>query len=145
MNILKFLTNWKYRYFLRKLRGVKSMILDLEFKRFKTAEIREEVRQTYDNQKARLLAVETTIKMEREKPSEDASKMPEGDIARLEDEVVRIKLDIERYEAQIKQVDIDVNGSRETNEYPDGVVGINQQLDSLHELEGMIKDYAKSI
>lgn len=142
MKILKYITSWKYRYYCKKLRGVQCMIEDLVFKRFKTAEIREEVRQTYDTQKAKLLSIETSIKHEREKTE---NKMPEGDIARFEDEVVRLKQDIERYEAQIKGMDIDVNGSNPTNEFPEGHVGINQQLDSLRELEGMVKDYIKNI
>jgi len=142
MNMVKYITNWKYRYFSRKLKGVKSMILDLEFKRFKTREIREEVRQTYDTSKAKLLSLETTIKQEKDKQGKG---MAEGDIARLEDETVRLKRDIERYAAQIKAMDIDVEGSRETNEYPDGVAGVNQQLESLHELEGMLKDYCRAL
>lgn len=121
------------------------MIWDLEFKRFKTREIREEVRQTYDQQKAKLLSIETTITNERAKPDSYANKMAEGDIARLDDEVVRLKNDIERYAAQIKQIDVDVDGSRETNEYPNGVAGISQQLDSLRELEGMIREYIKEL
>jgi hypothetical protein len=140
MNIIKFLTDWKYRYFLRKKRGVESMILDMEFKRFKTREIREEVRQAYDNSKAKMLSIETTIKQEKESP-----KIDPGDVARLEDEVVRLKRDVERYESQIKAMDIDVDGSKQTNEFPEGVAGINQQLESLHELKGMIVEHMKSL
>jgi hypothetical protein len=145
MNIIKYATNWKYRYFLKKLRGVESMIQDLLFKRFKTAEIREEVRQTYDQKKAKLLSVETTIKHEREKTDGRQNKMAEGDIARLEDEVIRLKQDIERHEMQLKGIDIDVNGSPRTNEFPEGHDGINQQLDGLRELSGMLKDYIKNL
>ena len=145
MNPIKFLISAKHRYFRKKLQGVRCMILDLEFKRFKTAEIREEVRQTYDQCKGKLLSLETTIKQEKEKDKKAPGKMADGDVARLEDETVRLKRDIERYEAQIKGMDLDVNGSRATNEYPDGVAGINQQLDSLRELEGMLKDYIKSL
>ena len=142
MNLIKYLTNWKYRYFKKKLRGVQSMIEDLNFKRFKTMEIREEIRQAYDEQKAKLLSVETTIKNERSKPDDEKyHKMAEGDIARLDDEVVRLKQEIERYEAQLKGIDIDVNGSTRTNEFPDGHEGIVQQLDALRELEGMLKEY----
>jgi hypothetical protein len=144
MKILKYLTDWKYRYFSKKLRGIQCTIEDLNFKKFKTAEIREEVRQTYDQQKAKLLSLETTIKNEREKP-EGAGKMPEGDIARFDDEVVRLKQNIERYEAQLKGIDIDVNGSVPTNELPEGHDGINQQLDALRELEGMVRDYIKNL
>jgi len=136
MNLIKHLTDWRYRYFNNKMKGVRCMILDLEFKRFKTREIREEVRQTYDNGKAKLQSLEMTIK---------EAKMPQGDLERLKDEVVRINRDNERYAAQIKAMDVDVEGSVETNDYPDGVSGINQQLESLRELEGMLKDYQKGL
>lgn len=144
MKLTKYLTNWKYRYFCKKLRGVQSMILDLEFKRFKTGEIREEVRQAYDTQKAKLLSIETTIKNEREKP-DGSNKLPEGDIARLEDEVVRIKQSVDRHGMQLKGIDIDINGTVPTNEFPEGHDGVNQQIEALRELEGMIRDYIKSI
>lgn len=144
MNIIRYITDSKYRYFSKKLKGVESMILDLEFKRFKTKEIREEVRQTYDGCKAKLLAIETTIKNQKEGDKANPT-MEAGDVARLEDEVVRLKRDIERYEAQIKAMDIDVEGSGQTNEYPDGIAGINHQLESLHELVGMIKDYMRNL
>lgn len=145
MNIIKWLLDWRVRYFTKKLKGVRCMIEDLNFKRFKTKEIREEVRQVFDQQKAKLLSLETTIKQEKEKEASDTSKIPDGDVARLEDETVRLKRDIERYAAQIKGMDIDVEGSRETNEFPDGVAGINQQIDSLRELEGMLKDFIKGL
>ena len=146
MKIIKYLTDWKYRYFSRKLRGVQSMIVDLEFKRFKTSEIREEVRQTYDQHKAKLLSIETTITHEREKSKTgDVKAMPDGDIARLDDEVARLKQEIQRYEAQINAMDVDVNGANPTSENPEGFAGINQQLDSLRELEGMVRDYIKNL
>lgn len=157
LSMLKRFFNWKYKYFLKKLQGVKWMILDLEFKRFKTKEIREEVRQAYDNNKAKLLSLEMRIAEEKKEVSSgnakldgsvvtyEKPKMPLEEVARLEDEVVRMKRDNERFLGQIKAMDLDVEGSRETNEYPDGVSGINQQLDSLRELEGMLKDYMKTL
>lgn len=128
--------NWKVRYFYKKLRGVECTIADLEFKRFKTREIREEVRQVYDTCKAKLLSVETTIAQQKE-----SKTMPEDDVKRLDDEVVRMKRDIERYESQMKALDLEVDGSKPTNEYPEGVNGITQQIDALRELHGMLKDY----
>lgn len=140
MNIIKYLTNWKYRYFSKKIRGVMCMIADLEFKRFKTKEIREEVRQTYDQQKAKLHSIETTIAHEEAKTE---NKMPEGDIARLKDEVVRLKQDIDRYAMQLKGIDIDLEGSVPTNEFPQGHEGIAQQMDAFRELLAMLRDYRK--
>lgn len=120
------------------------MILDLEFKRFKTAEIREEVRQAYDNSKAKLVSLETSISMERQKPKDSVSRMAEGDIARLDDEVVRVKQEIERYQAQMVAMDNDINGANPSSENHEGVIGINQNLDSLRELAGMLKEYIKN-
>lgn len=145
MNIIKYLSDWRYRYFSKKLNGVRSMILDLEFKRFKTREIREEVRQTFDQNKAKILSLNMRIEQERGKDKNDKSKMADGDIARLDDEIVRLKKDNDRYTEQMKSMDIEVEGSRETNELPNGYSGISQQLDSLHELDGMIQDYRKGL
>ena len=130
--------NWKKKYFGNKVRGVESMILDLEFKRFKTQEIREEVRVEYDNLKNKLALLETQIKQQKENPT-----MEKGDIARLDDQKVLIERDMERFLNQIKSLDLEVNGSKPTNDYPDGVSGITQQLESLRELKDMLKECIK--
>lgn len=128
--------NKQKRYFKQKLNGVQKMIWDFQFKRHKTQEIREDVRQEYDRSKAKLEIIQNQIKAQKEKPT-----MEKGDIARLDDNETLLKRDIERYEAQLKQMDLEVFGSKPTNEYPDGVTGINHQLDSLQELKGMLKEY----
>jgi len=140
MNIIKYISNWKYRYFLKKLRGVESMIEDFQFKRFKTREIREEMRQEYDNLKAKLSVLETQIKTQKEKPT-----MEKGEIARLDDSKVLLDRDIERYANQMKALDLEVEGSKPTAEYHDGVQGINDQLDALRELYQMLQDYIKKL
>jgi len=139
MNIIKYLFNWQYRYFTKKKRGVQKYILDLEFKRFKTLEIREEVRAEYDNQKNKLSLVDQKLKAELTVPtiSEDEKK-------RLEDQVVLINKDMERFEEQMRLLDIDVNGSKQTNEFPDGVSGITSQIEAFMELEGMLDSYIKN-
>lgn len=132
--------NQQKKYFKQKLYGVQRMIWDLEFRRYKTLEIREDVRQEYDKSKARLEITEAQAKSQKENPTMEA-----GEIARLDDQIVLIKRDIERYESQLKAMDLDVHGSKPTNELPDGVAGINHQLDSLRELQIMIKEYIKSL
>ena len=134
------LFNWKYRYFKSKLRGVEKLIADLEFKRFKTREIREEIRQEYDNLKSKLSVLEAQIKSQKEKPTLEV-----GEIARLYDQKVLLDRDIERLLAQMKGLDLEVEGSKVTQEYPDGVQGVNQQLDALRELVGMLKSYVKDL
>ena len=71
--------------------------------------------------------------------------MEDGEIKRLDDDEVLLKRDIERYEAQMKQIDLDIAGSQPTNEHPDGISGINDQLDSLRELKQMITEYIKQL
>ena len=140
MKIQKFLFNWKYRYFLKKKRGVEAMIEDLCFKRFKILEIREEIRQEYDNLKSKLFVLEPQINSQKEKPT-----MEKGEIARLDDQKVLLDRDIERLLGQMKSLDLEVIGSKPTEEYRDGVQGINAQIDSLQELKGMLKSYTKGL
>ena len=132
--------NWKYRHFRKKLQGVKRMMLDLEFKRFKTREIREDVRQEYDNLRSRLQILEERIKTQKDNPT-----MEEGDIKRLDDQKVLLERDISRLKDQMKALDLDIQGSKPTNEFPDGVAGIQQQLDGLQELKVMLKDYMQRV
>lgn len=132
--------NKKKKYFKNMLEGVERMIWDREFKRNKALIIREEVRQEYDKNKAKLDIIQTQIKAQKESPT-----LEEGEIKRLDDQEIILKRDIERYEAQMKQMDLDVQGSKKTNEYPDGFVGINDELDSLRELQVMVKNYIKTL
>lgn len=125
--------NTQKKYFEKKLEGVQKMVWDLEFKRFKTLEIREEVRQEYDNLKSKRCVVETQL--------EGNPK----DKATLEDSKTILTRDIDRLEGQMKSLDMEVFGSKATAEYPNGYDGINQQLDALHELKEMLKSYIKGL
>lgn len=163
----------KKKYFKHKYNGVQKMIWDLEFKREKTLMIREEVRREYDGTAAKFGVIDGKIKSqlatpdticevhnpEEGKPNlhKDIGKcacnfiLPEAGfigVAELEglyDKKQLLTNDRERYIAQMKQMDLDVNGSPKTNEYPDGVEGINQNLEALRELQGMIKIYIKAL
>ena len=112
------------------------MVWDLEFKRFKTREIREEVRQTYDNQKSRQFSLKEQL---------NNKELKKEELANIKDEIERLDVQLKRYEEQMKGLDLEVEGSKPTNELPDGHDGINQTLDSLRELQQMIKDYLRSI
>ena len=125
-------------HFKLKLKGVEKMLWDLSFKMFKTREIREDVRREYDQQKARLSILEEQIK-------NWPKDKDEGDRKKLEDQVVLIQRDISRFEQQLKQLDLECEGSKPTNEYPDGVQGISHQIDSLQELKVMIKEWLKNV
>ena len=128
----------KKQHFKQKFEGVTKMIWDLEFKAFKTREIREDVRREYDQSKARLSAIEEQIIIW-------PKDKDEGDRKRLEDKVVLQKRDVERFEAQMKQLDLEVNGAKPTVDYPDGVQGINHQVDSLQELKGMLEEWIQQM
>ena len=125
-------------HFKRRLQGTRETIYDLQFKVFKTREIREEIRQEYDMMKSR---VESLTKQIAEWPKD----APEGDRKRLEDDKVRAEQSVNRFLAQMKELDLEVEGSKKTNEYPDGVTGVTQNIDSLRELETMIVDYIKTL
>ena len=140
--------NKQKRYFKLKLDGIQKMCWDLEFKRFKTQEIREQIRQEYDELKGRLSVLETRIKQQAEKPT-----MDKGEIARLDDQKVLLERDIKRKaEGEdglqiigMKQLDMQINGLPPSVDYPDGVQGINDQLDALRELNEILKDYIKTL
>src|SRR3990167_1339859 len=126
------------RHFKQKLEGVKKMVWDLNFKIFKTREIREDIRVLYDNNKSRLFNLEKQI-------TEWPKKKSEEDKKRIEDEIVRLKKDIERNEDQLRALDTEVSGAQPSNQYPEGVQGISQQVDSLQELKQMLKDWIKTL
>ncbi len=132
--------NKQRKYFKKKLEGVQKMIWDLQFKREKTLVIREEIRQEYDNLKAKLHNLDGQIKSQKETPT-----MKQEEIARLDDQKLILDKDIERKLNLMKSLDLEVNGTKPTNEYPDGVDGVNQTLDSLRELQKMLRDYIKKI
>ena len=132
--------NKQKRHFKKKLVGVQAMIWDLLFKRAKTQSIREDIRVEFDNLKSKLNVLETQIETQKKTPTMEA-----GDIARLDDQKVLLDKDIERLLGQMKALDLEVEGSGKTNEYPDGVQGLNQQIDALRELQIMLREYIKQI
>lgn len=132
--------NKQKKHFRDKLVGVQKMIWDMEFKKAKTLSIREDIRVEFDNLKSKLSTLETQITSQKDKPTMEA-----GDIARLDDQKVLLDRDIERLLGQMKGLDLEVTGSKKTAEYPDGVQGVDQQIDALRELQIMLKEYIKQI
>lgn len=127
----------KKGYFKQKRTQVRGLIFDLEFKKFKTREIREDIRVEYDSSRSRLLVLEEKIKQGPGKEGIDEFK-------RLDDQKVLLERDIKRFEEQMVQLDLEIKGTRPTADYPNGVQGIDQQIDSLVELKKMIEDWIKS-
>lgn len=132
---------WTYRpvskkdHFKQKLEGTTKMIWDMEFKRHKTRELREGVRQDYDGAKNKLFQIEEGLKGNPDKETKD----------KLEDAKPLAERDLKRFEAQLKMLDLEIEGSKPTNEYPDGVNGVDHQIDSLHSLTKMLKDYITTL
>lgn len=124
----------KKGHFKQKLQGVQEMIWDLQFKVFKTREIREDIRREYDQMVSRLVSLDNQLKNFPEDGNIDEKK-------RIEDQITLATRDRDRFLAQMKQLDLEIEGSKPTNEYPDGVSGVNARIDSLRELEGMLKDW----
>lgn len=130
--------NKKYRYFKEKIESIEKMIFDYEFKKYKNRVSREHVRDEYDQLKSRFAALEQRIKSEKEKPS-----LPEGDAARLDDDKVRIEKEIEKKKQQLDVLDQEVNGIKPSADYPEGVMGINEQIEMLRTLKHLVKEYIK--
>ena len=126
----------KKSHFKQRYESTQRMIWDLDFKVFKTKEIREDVRREYDNKKTKLDAVNEKIK------THDRKDM--GEFNRLGDQVVLLERDLKRHEEQMKQLDIEVNGTKPTNEYPEGIQGTLGQIESLREVQLMVRDWIKN-
>lgn len=125
----------KKAHFKLKFDSVKKMIYDLEFKRFKTKEIREGVRGEYTFMKSRIQNFEEQIK--------NWGKKDVNEKKRVEDQKVLAERDLQRFEAQLKQLDVEIDGIKPNSEYTNGHEGITQQIESLQELLSMLKDWIK--
>jgi hypothetical protein len=130
----------KRKYFKNSIKVAQRNIWGLEFRRFKTLELREEIRGTYDTVKARLKALEDDIAKQKVNPT-----MEEGEIKRLDDKKVLMEKEIKGYEDQLKNLDVMIYGSKATAELPQGYVGLNQELDLNRESIESIKKYLKLI
>lgn len=128
------------RWFDKKLDGIEKMIWDIEFKRFKVQELRERTRQEYDNQKSKLSVLETQIKAQKDDP-----KIEKAEIAHLDDKKVLVDRDISRSLEAMKGLDVEIDGLRPSADHPDGVPGVNEQIDALHDLKGIVQKYIKTL
>ena len=122
-------------YFKSKIKGTQKLIWDLEFKKFKTTEVREDIRKEYDYMKSRI----SSFGLKKETEKDEAEK------ARIEDSIVLAKRDKDRLEQQIKELDVEIKGAKKSKDYPDGADGMVQNIESLGELTGMLKDWVKTL
>lgn len=128
----------KKSHFKGKLLATKKMVWDLEFKTFKTQEIREDIRKEYDFMKSRIDTIDKSIK-------DFPKKGDQAEKARFEDDKVRAEKDRDRLLAQIKSLDKEINGAAPTMEEPNGASGVKDQIASLKELGVMLKDWIKQL
>lgn len=125
-------------HFKQKLLGTTKMIWDLEFKLFKTRELREQIRVEYDFMQSRVVALDKTI-------AEWPKDGDKAELAKATDSKVIAERDRDRLQNQIAALDIEISGAPASAEMPEGHIGIVQQIDSYRELTGMLRDYIKSI
>lgn len=128
----------KKAHFKRKLEGTRAMIWDLQFKAFKTREIREDIRKEYDYVQSRMA---TTNQQIESWPSDG----DQAELAKLKDVMVLQQRDSDRFLAQMKHLDLEVEGAKPSAENPEGHEGIMMQIDNLRELASMLGDYIKEL
>jgi chromosome segregation ATPase len=121
-------------HFKNKLKAVEKSIWDLEFKRFKVREIREEVRAEYDNKKSKLAA------LEREMVEQKEGVISKEEREEMEKNKAILTEDINRHMQQMADLDTDIVGAPATEQSP-GKPGINLELDSYRELAEMLRIY----
>ena len=134
------------------LQGVENMIWNNEFRRFKSKEDRESIRREYDGAQAKLSIIEAQILAF----PEDKTKWTD-DQKRVEDAKALLVRDIEGelngdgtvarpgYKHKMRDLDLEIHGSPKTNEFPDGVEGIDQQIEGLRQLQALTKRYIKTL
>lgn len=126
------------KHFKKMINGVEHTICDHEFKRYKIRSEREAIRQNYDSIQSKLDLLNTQIESEKEKKT-----LEKGERARLDDQKILLEKDTETYLEQMRILDAEVEGLAPSKDYPQGIKGVNGQLDQLHELIAIIKDYIK--
>lgn len=126
----------KRDYFKGRLRATQQLVWDLEFKLFKSREVREEVRRDYDSMVQRVLSFEKTIA---EWEGDEAERK------RVEDQKVLAERERDRFLAQLKMLDREMEGAKPSAEDPEGATGIIQQIDSLREVQGMLRDWIRTL
>lgn len=119
------------RYFTKMLRDLEYQIWDKGFERFKIKEVREELRVEYDRQKAQLDTLAAQMKT-----ADEATKKT------LEDKKVLMERDIKRMAEGKDEGDPQDDGLNLKN-FDRSISILNAQVDQLHILQGMVRDYIK--
>lgn len=133
MNIIKYLTSWKYRLFTKKIQGVEVAIAEADFKIAKSRQLREEIRRDRDRSVEAMQQISVALKNDKVENKEA-----------LEKDGVATEGNIRRYEAQMKMIDDQISGVPANGENP-GEAGIVDTLKSYVELKKMFIDYRSKL
>lgn len=131
----------KRRHFKNRLAASKQMMWDLEFKIAKTKQMREGIRVEYDAAKSRHFNIEEQFKEEKT----SGATIPEEQRKQLVDQKTVLERDIPRLEQALLQLDAEIEGVKPSAENPHGSAGVQNQIDQLRELHGMLEDHIKSV
>lgn len=123
--------NKKKKYFQTMLAEMQKVIWDLEFKKFKTMQVRENNRRQYDRASDALQRV--TVESNAKPENKELLAQKEN----IERSVTNIK-------AEIDTMDQMISGAEPSEINPEGVEGITQKLDSFVELKGYLQRFIKN-
>lgn len=127
MNIVKFVTSRKYRFFQKKISDVTASLWELDFKISKARGMREASRQARDR------SVES-LQRAKAAPVTDESKKA----------VEKLEAEVKGYEAQMSMIDDQINGTEATLDV-EGQKGLIEYMEGLADLRRMYKEYANQI
>ncbi len=128
MKLIKYVTDWKYRFFKKKIRMVEMSIAELEFKIAKSRQVREGVRQDRDRAKEAMNQIQAGLASAPNKKEQ------------MEKELAAFTDNVSRYEAQMLMVDKQINGFA-GDESHEPIVGLLEQIKSYVELKLMYQSY----
>lgn len=140
MNILRYIFNWKYRLFIKKIWDVRQSIAEFEFKVAKSRGLRESVRLERDRAIEALQVVENKLKLHMGMTAENFTQSNEM----LEKEKAGLTNQVQRFEVQMKMIDEQINGIVANGEN-EGQMGILDTIQGLVELKGMYKSYLQQL
>lgn len=128
-------TSDKKKYFQRKLQNTREAIWGLEFKKFQTIELREQIRKDRDRAKEAVDAFEAELKRDHK----------EGTTEALEKQKAEAQENADRFEAQIKMLDAEVAGRPYVSPEDQGEQGITDNIAALNEMVKMFVSYINTL
>ena len=122
--------NKKRQYFKKMLSDAERTLWELEFSKFRTQGIREQIRRQYDQAKQALGRIEEALKGDEK--NETLLKDKES-----------VERNIATFKAQIDDMDLRISGALPSEIYPEGVVGTAQKIDNIVETRSYLQAFLK--